>query len=415
MYSLVSAIAKPISGGGRWLNVDIGDQSFATLFSTYSRVIATLSNPFDPANTSLDLANIEWTIADPSITFNQFLTANGNKTLPTSTTLPVISTKYLKYSDGFRAGYHVTPISPNAAPDSQLPSADKTWLYLTKAQNNWALWKKSCMVSVNGFFHFIDADSNGGYVRDGMMSRTISRQNQIGMYSFAELGSLSYVDITPSMIYKPNPALGLKDGMYINVGQDISNKTVMLVLGGYLHVLDSQTFVRVSDHAVKIDINNLPLLKRYYESVNYLDLSSLGLEKSDSNPTHIAVNQLYSDSALTAYATLSQSFIVLLDNTEVFREMHDVRSLHYPGVYISGVDPKYPLVMGVGRVAEYWPEKEVGQWSLRIHDPYLYNRRFYTTDPMQENSVDAANVTDRPYVLSPAQFLMLGSDVAAGT
>lgn len=414
MYTLVSAIAKPISGGGRWSNVDIGGLTFSQLFSTYSRVIATLSNPFDPANTSLDLAKIEWSVSDPSITFNQFLANNGSKTLPTSTTLPVISTKYAKFKDAFLAGYKVTPIAPNAAPDSQLPQADKKWLYLTKDKNNWALFKNSCMVTVNGYFHFIDADSTGGYVRDGMTSQTVSRQNQIGIYSFAELGTLTYVDLQPSMIYKHSSDLGLSGGMYIDVGQSISQKTVMLVLGGYLHVLDDKTFTRVGDTVIKIDFGNYPLLDRYYESKRYLDLSAMGLDHTQNDPEQIAVAQLYSDAVLTAYATLSQSFIVLLDNTEIFRESQDVRKLKVPGIYVSYVKPEYPLITGVGKVSEYWPHKEAGQWGLAIRDPYLYNRIYNTTTAKKENSVSDNRVTTRPFVLSPARFLKIGSDVAAG-
>lgn len=413
MYSLVSAIAKPVTGGGRWLNVEIGALTFRELFATYSRIIATLSNPFDDTNTALDLAKIEWSV-DPSLTFNAFLTANGANTLPTSTTLPQISTKYAKYKDVFQAGYSVTPISPNAAVDSQLPDEDKTWLFLTQPKINWTLFKKSVMVSVNGYFHFMDADSNGAYIRDGMQSRTISRQNQIGMVSFAGMAGLEYVDLTADMIYKQNPDLSMAEGLYIKVGQDISSKTVMLVIGGYLHVLDEQTFKRVGDDIIKVDIANFPLLDRYYESIQYLDLSSLNLEHNDRNPEEITIAQLYSDAALKAYFSLSQSFIVLADNPEIFRETQDIQRLSAHGEYISTIEPVYPLITGKGRVSEYWPTYDRGRWLLSIRDPRRYRPTYYTTTAKAQVNVDARNESVRPWLLSHAAFLMIGSDVAAG-
>lgn len=411
-YTLVSAIGKAVGSGGRWTSIDIGNLTFQEIYQNYLRVIATLSNPFDNGETSLDLATIQYTVPDVTVTFDQYLINIGNASLPTSTTLPVLKTTYAKYSDAFLAGYTVTAISPDAAVDSQLPDSDKTWLYLTQSGVDFTLFGQSCMVSVNGFYHYMDSDITGAYVRDGMVSQTLSGENQIGIYNLGYLGSLQYIDLVPSMIYKQVPSGSLSNGVYINIGQDITTSTIILVLGGYLHVLDETTFTRVGDTTIKVDWNNFPYFDRYFESVEYLDMTSLGLEHIKENPSQVAVADLLSDAAITAYCTLSQSFIVLLDNQEVFRDKQFVKKLTVPNTLTSFVKPEYPLIVGHGRVAEYWPQFETGQWGLSIRQGLQARRLYNKANPKKARSIGANRIPFRPTLISKAEFLLFGTDVS---
>lgn len=420
-YTLVSAIAKPIGGGGRWVNVDISNMSFNDIFNDYLRVIATLSNPFDATNTALDLASIEFSITDPSITFAQFLINNGSASLPTTTPPPTIKTLYAEYADGFNAGYQVTPISLDAAIDSVIPVEDKKSLKLTDYTNavdpesrpiNWALFEQSCMVSVNGYWHFMAADSSGAIVRDGMTSCVKSKRNTIGIYSLANLGKIQYIDLQPSMIYKQDPTSQLNQGVYINVGQDLTNKTVLLVIAGYLHVIDDRypSFSRVGDQLLKIDWPNFPYVDRYFEQVDTIDLSSLNLTHIPANDSQVATSELMSDATITAYCSLSQSFIVLLDNTEVFVDYQDVTDSGTTGVYIGYEEPKWPLVTGHGKVSEWWSTEETGQWGVCIADGRTDTRTYNTTD-LPLNSVAANRIPAKVSYRTRAQYLKLGTDV----
>ena len=425
-YSLVSAIGKPVGGGGRWVSIDISNMSFASIFQNYIRVIATLSNPFDATNTALDLASVEFTEGDPSITFSQYLVSIGNAALPTFTPPPVLNTVYAKYNDAWNAGYMVTPVAPNTAIDSPLPQADKTWLKLTDYNDptnpevmpvDFTLFGKSCMVSVNGYWHYLATDSSGAYIRDGNTSCVKSKRNTIGIYSLASLGSIQYIDLTPDMIYKQDPSNFLSNGVYINVGQSLAGKTVLLVIAGYLHVMDGNTFKRVGDQLLKIDWQNYPYFDRYFEQVDTIDLSSLNLTHTPRNASQVAVSELMSDAAITAYCSLSQSFIVLLDNQEVFVDYKDIANTGLPGSYMDIQEPNWPLITGHGKVSEWWSVEEDGQWAVLIQDAdaWVDRRTYYTTDPKKLNSLASNRVPARPRVLSSARFLKLGSDVNFGS
>src|ERR1035437_5308950 len=216
MYTLVSALAKPLNGNGKWIDLDISNSSMHDLFSAYSEIIAILSNPFLLENVAVNLNVIRGIAGGLSITFNEFLIQNGDNALTPLDKIPTLKSVYVKYADAFHAGYKITPINSRAAIDSQLPLSEKTWLYLTKPMVDYSLFYRSCLVNVNGFFHLTYYDINGVYVKDGMKSNFLSKENNIGICSFRELGSLSFMPITEEMIYKQNDTEAYKDFAYID-------------------------------------------------------------------------------------------------------------------------------------------------------------------------------------------------------
>lgn len=411
MYTLVSAIGEPLGGGHRWREVSIGEMSMATIFSTYANVIATLSNPFLSDPVALDLQLIRTEHGTKSITFNELLVSLGDAALPTTGALPQLNTQYARYADAFHAGYKVAPIHPTWAPDAEGPEADRTWLRLTRPDTDYALFKKHCMVSINGFYHQMDADANGIYITEGNRSRWVSGLNTIGILSFRRLGQLRTIPITTEMVYKQAPEQGLRHRAYLNVGEDLSGKVVMLVLGGYLHVLDDNTLRRTSDTSLLIDMENLPLFERYYESRQFLDLTSLQLETTEVNPWQIGVEDFLSDAVLTRYLTLPQSFLVVLDNPNVFVDYAPVHQTKMPGMFISFVRPDWPLLTGYGLHTNYWYTYEDRQWSLTSVHGVVDNPVFHTVDAKQERGIIDSRTPELRRRLAGAKFMQIGCDL----
>lgn len=411
MYQLVSAVVKPLTGSARWGSLDIGNIPLTNLFAEFKKVVAVLSNPFLSHNVAFDIEAIRGSHGGYPGTFNQFLQENGNKTLHTSDELPTINTHYAKYADAFHAGYKITPSSPTASSTAPVIIQEKTDLLLTKSNIDYHLFYRSCLVNVNGFYHKTDASDNGVYVIDGMKSCLKSNRNECGILNFLQLGSLEFIPITDEMIYKQSENQELKNNCYVDTGIDLSDKTVMLVLGGYLHVLDKRTFYRVSGSAFGIDFSNLPLVDRYYESAGVLDLSSLGMEKTNANPEQISVPNLFSDAVLRKYLTLSQSFFVAINNKEIFVERKEIKSSPYPGVYTSFILPEYPVVIGAGRHETPWYRKEHDRYSLQFKETWTGQRNYNTVDQRTLTSVGSANVPIMGFRNLNAEFMLIGADL----
>lgn len=411
MYQLVSAIGKLKSAGARWTTVDITALPLATLYTLYERMVATVTNNFIPGELGLDLMAIRPTYLSSTQTLPEVFQSIGNASLPTTAEIPVLETKYAIYSDAFRSRYKVAAVSPNGHADSDIPMAERPWLALTRPSTDMNLFHRSCLVNVNGLFHLTDTDGTRAYVVDGMKTARFSGQANLGIYSFRELGELEFVPITPAMVHRRYTDAPLNKRLYIDSGVVRENKTAMLVLGGYLHLLDQETFFRVTDSIYAIDFENFPLRDRYFESSKILDLSVLELEHRVGNDQQISEAQLFSDEVLTRYATLSQSFLVFINNTELFMEREGVQRTVMPNTYTSYTEPKYPLVTGVGKISNYWRVFEDQQWSLNVCDAIRDNMLFNTTPASSLVSYDSAREPYNPIELSRAHFLKVGSDI----
>lgn len=409
MYQFISSIVEPINGDKNWSTIDISNVPLDVLYALYARVIVILSNPFLSENVAVDLSYITPNIEGSPLTFNQFLIQNANKTLPALSNIPSLNLKYVEYIDGFKFSLKITPTNPNTSVTANQPQSDKQWLFLTKDKLDYDLFYNTHLVNVNGFFHLIDTDNTGIYVIDAMKTARRSNLNQIGVLDFSNIGNIQTIPITPSMVYKQIPTQKFKDHVYINTCVDNTNKTVALVLGGYLHILDDDTFHAINSTTYKVNFNNLPFLDRYFESKYYLDLSSLKLSTTTRNKDQISVAELYSDESILAYLTLSQSFFVLIDNDNVSVIKTPLRKTSFPNMFITYEEPKYPLIIDSGKILNYWSTYEDSEYSITLEGAISNNYIYDTVGSYTENSVDNARFTIKPISLPNAYFLKIST------
>lgn len=395
MYTLIKAFGKPQGTSKRWVEIELGNLPINIAYKTFEKMYAVLSNPFLTNEVSLDLDLVRSQIGGLTITFNQFLVSNGNNALPTDDVIPEIKTKYIQYSDAFRAGYKVTPTDPETHPDLPISSTEKDWLFLSHPEVDFEVFCKRAMVSINGYFHFVTGNKEGAWIVDGMKSNHVSHENQIGILSFDRIGDLEYIQIKPEMVYKQSDEQALKNKAYIDIGQDVTNKTIILVIAGVMHLLNPRAFFRVGETSIAIDFNNLPILERYHESRNYLDYSQLPFDRVDFNPSLIAQDDFFSDENLTAYLTMSQSFIVLLDNNDLFIEKEPIRKSPWPMVMTAYKEPKSLMIGSHGRVLDYWTQPEDNQWAVLVMDNYKRERTYNTT---KKKEVAVASDVCYPYL-----------------
>jgi len=410
MYQLESAVAKTLDERGRWVHVDIGDMAFIEIYSRYIVVKAVLSNPFIDHLVCLDLNDVREGNSANAASLNQWLAALGTTTLPTSDEIPEIKDRFARYTDAVRAKYKITPIAPGDGTGVENQPSERTALHVTKEGLDFNLFRQYCMVSVNGYFHFADTGANSSLVMGGGKTRTVSNQAVMGVLSFKDIGSIESFPITPSMVYKQSDDQRYRHRVNLDVGRDISNKTVILVIGGYLHILDHKTFYRVGDNTLTIDFDNIHFLDRYHESLKWIDLSSLPVQRTDRNPTQVGTDDFLSDENILAYMTLPQSFVVLLDNPDVFVDRQYVRTSPMPHRLIAFTDPIYPLVNGLGKLAEYWTTYEDKQWSLTTLDNWKHNRLYHTVDLEEVISTGDQRVPFTPVGFSDACFLKIGTN-----
>ena len=437
MYQLVRAVGKPISKGSHWSDVEISDVPMVDLYRQYQKIYAVLKDPFMVTPEALDLADIRKENISNSDTFGQFLVKNANNALPTSERLPTVRTRYVHYADGHRAGYKIKPVAQNASPDAEFPSSDKRWLHLSHSGIDFEDFKKYALVTINGYFHFADVSSAGAWIVDGMTTCRNSKDNQIGIYSFKNIGGIRCLPIKRSMIsplttkergeYNKHgthydgrtyidSSYGTGEGsakhrLLIDTKLNLKNKTVGIVIGGYLHLIDEDVIRRYNDTTVILNLMNVPVVERYLESRNDLDYSSMPFDRNPELPSVVNVVDFLQDENLFAYLTLSQSFLVIIDNPDIYTKVvpADIRVGKGNGIAYS--KPNIPLMSGCGKMCEYWPVHETGHWSIAYTNYGRYNRVFRSTTLPGMQNVNDGRVPMNEVQRQKANWFYIATDI----
>lgn len=413
MYTYEKALVRDHKTSKRWIEADLADIPVIGVFDKYREVMLVLSNNTLDHFVTLNLKDVSnlFSRLEITVTISEWLTSLGNIALPTTAGYATIKNVTVKYKDAFAAGYNANLAFARGNPFSEVSDGEKDDMLLTKSNVPYKTLHDNCLISVNGLVHRTDYDFNGLYIKDGGKSFRVANQHHIGILNFKDIGTLKCISITADMLYNPHTVGKFKDAVYIHLPEDIGNRIVMLVIGGYLHLIDSN-FHCISDRVIKIDMANYPLLPRFYESKKLIDLSAMTAthDTSTNNDSHVSLSDLFKDESIAAYLTMSQSFVVLLDSDNLYMEKHKLGYTHLPGRYFTGNKPVWPARTELGRLPEYIAINDTGIWTLAVQDNFSTRYMHETTNYESNRSVDASRVSQNPVFYAKGFLLEIGTD-----
>lgn len=412
MYSLHSAHVRENRRNSRWEKKDLTDTTLLELRTLYDEVWLFVDHYSFDAPRAVYFADIMQDMYDDpnELTLEAWLTQIGNQSLPFRATVPRLEPRYVKYVHAWNSGYEIVPVGNNGTIPQGGSRFDKSDLHVSKPNVDPEYLGKHALFSINGFYHISDYGPEGTYILGGNDSIRHANDNQIGLLSFAEVGEIQCVPITKDMLTRNNEEAPLRKGVYLTMPEDVDleGKTTLLVIGGYLQVLGN-TYTRVSDRTYRLQLDQMFLLERFYDSRSYIDLSSLGLDTLEDNPTLVSVEQFFSDSVLEAYLTLPQSFVVVVDSPEFFHELRLLEQAGLPGRYYSHEDEHpYPVMGAYGRTLEYHPIQEDGINVIATTPNLRHNYDFYRHDWKRGERVDSGRYPAWPYSEGHAFTRLLG-------
>ena len=409
MYTLLSAIALPNTIGAQWSTVNLNTLLVSEIFLKYREIILTLKR--DNEEVFVDLNQLRSKYATYTNTLPVLLQVLANYTFETLSALPNKKIDYIKYSDVTRVGYRIKLARRGVILPEHYPTSELVDIELTrpKYKTDLSLLHTHCLVSVNGYYHMTDTDGERAYIVDGGVTSRYQDLAQVGLTSFLSIGQLQKIKLNKSDLSTRSGLETLKDIVVLTVNQDTSNKSFFLVLGGYLVMPQEGVFWQVGEHEYHLDLKRLPYLERLLESHHYIDLRSLELTYSELNKENLNIEEIWSDRVIENYFNLSQSFFVVVDRDNLFTNKIALRQMMSPGIFTAYQDPNYPLVVGVGKTAEYWKVHEDGHWAVTVLDSYY---RDYIFNRQNQNTL--INVTgqlsfDRPFYYSQGFLLEIGA------
>lgn len=414
MYSLVKSLARTRGRTGSWSEVDLSGMDVFKLWTDYSQIYLILTNPFitGPISLDLNLVRSQITLVKPGTTLTQWLAGLGSQSLPTSTTIPVIKPKFVQYRDAVQAGYALTPIHRTINPGNDVLLSEKADLLLTKPELDYEEFYKNCLVDVNGLLHYSDFDSNGIHVYEAGNTGRISNDNHVGVLNFKPLGGVRCIPITEAMIKSGGSDPSLYINAIISTEESFVGKTVMLSFLGYLLPMD-RAFRRLGDSSFALELRNQVVADWYFEAKKLIDLSSVELHLTYKNGGYdqIGLDEFTGDAVVKALLTLSQSFLVVINNADVYVDREQLGVSWTPDRYFTQTKPIWPVIFGKGRIFDYWTITEGDTYVLAGTDNQRPEYNFETTDWGLGNSIDNTQSTINPFRFSKAYFLKIGSDL----
>lgn len=399
MYQYESALVKHRLPNVRFEEKDIRGVSVKSLISLYAEVYLVLSHPSITGKVTLVLseAESETTALEESVTVVQWLTANGNKTLLTHPGIPKVKESVALSRDAWQAGYTVDICVPSGSPHNDASDYDKTDIWLTRKDTNYADVMHHCLGTVNGIVHRLDADGDGIYIKDGTASFRKTGNAQVGLISFKNVGRIRTASITPEMIYNPDPTKLYSDSFYLKVPFDTSNKVMGIVIGGYLHLATKDIKV-IGPNAMRVNMKRIPFLERYMESRYLIDLSAMERfhDVSEANEVDYDLQGFYSNECMLELLTRSQSFIVSVEVDHINTDILQTERSQLPGRYYTYDKPLLPLRTQLGLLPAYISSEEVGKWVLCTNNNLRQHRFMETTNFRWQDKVNERRVSAEP-------------------
>lgn len=411
MFSLITAFLFPTAIGSKWIEEDISSQVLFNLYNNNRDIVIVLKPNFQDDYIYVSLNQFRKTYSGYNNTVTIFIASlTSSSAFSTLDAAPNKNVKYCKYANAVYAGYQISPAKagyeiPENAPDELKPD-----LLLTRKNYTSSNQKlhTSCILSVNGYYHMSASDGENSYILEGANSIKHANYNAVGITSFENVAEIEKISITEDMLSIPEGFSSYYERTAFEIPDGRTFKSFFLVLGGYIVFPKEELLWKVNDNTILLNPSALPLLDRFYESNNYINLDSLGLSFQETNSSMINLDEFFSNVVMKKYYTLSQSFIVLVDADHFFYSDVNIRQAAVPGVFSHREEPKYPIFLGTGRIAEYWKKNESGRWGIYFQDGYRRNRMYYHCDYYRLETVTDQLSFINPFYLSNGKMIEIG-------
>lgn len=413
MYNVTRILGKLRAQGSLMKPVDL-NTSIDVLLNDYSKCLIELSHPSttDVLKVTTDDITEMFLSSDRSLTLPEWLASIGDTALPTETGPWVISKEIVKQSDLLSTDFRIQYVDSNGNYSDQMTDDVMTDISLKRPDIDYLEIFQHCLFSVNGLLHIADASEQGIYITDAGKSTRHENTVQISALSFYNIGKVETIPISPDMIFRGS-VNSYRSGFSIKVPRDLTNKTVMLSIAGFLHHVDDCFKVSGVD-TISIDWSKIPVAARYFDSVDKIDWSVFTevCERSGMvDDLVISETAASEDEAILSILQMSQSFIILIDAVDLFYDHRYLEKTGLPGRYQSDTKPVGPVRTNQGYLHPYKVRQVAGTYWITMCSNWAQNRIVDYTNRHVTKIYRNGSISQDPKYLSPGQEMLIGMEV----
>ena len=393
MYRFVSSYLKPKAVSQSYQNVDISLMTIDKIFNNYLDGYIELSNPALEDNIYLTLDEFK-SIKLPyrlDHTFEYWLSYIGNKTIFASTIRPNYVSNMVKARNILQSSYQFSLCNRVYPPDAGMPVGDLNDLYIHKPDVNKAALQNRSLVSINGFMHPTVPYYDGIAAVGGGSQHKMIGNLTATLLSFANIGDIKQYPIKSEHLNRYKAGYPLSDKAVVDIGVDLTNKTIIVSIGGYPLIANELISV-LSDvgGVIKIDTRRFDLIRHINNQVGLINLEPLGIvvPEADKGLPPLSAKGLLSDVITRQYLTLPQSFIAVIDTPLLTLEKEIVSSTGLRDRHVSMSEPNLPIMDSYGRIVDYWIVPENGPYAICTANDYY---RHYNYETIGQFAFDTHN------------------------
>ncbi len=267
------------------------------------------------------------------------------------------------------------------------------------------LLHNKCLMSVNGYVYPTQFVDGRLYIPNATKTMLKARTNHVGILSFNKLNSnIVKLPINISMV-TPEAPYTLYEKAIITFDQPI--QTPILVICGYMVFESPEFFYRVSDRSFALRLDRLNYIEKLYELNHCRDIfEELNIPISINNPSLIDAGVARSDAAIISFLTSFNSFLVDLPIDNLTLNKIYLEHSTVPGNFRTEIDPTMPILVGYGKLGEYFKKKTNDtKFTVYLDDAY-YNQHLISNGSFTDIKLyNDHRLVGSTYRLTRAYFL----------
>ena len=268
-----------------------------------------------------------------------------------------------------------------------------------------ALLHNKCLLTVNGFICPTQYSAGRLYIPNATKSLMKSRANHIGILSFNKLSSnLIKRPITETMVSSEAP-FNLYEKAIITFDEDIQSP--ILIIAGYMVFENPEFFYRVSNRSFVLRLDRLNYIEKLYELQRSRNIfEELEIPTSINNDSLIDAGVARSNETITKFLSLFNSFLVDIPVDNLHTNKIYLEHSNVPGNFRTEREPDMPILIGYGKIGEYYVKKNNDtKFTVYLNDAY-YNQHLISNKSFTDIELyNDHRVVDDTYRLSQAFFL----------
>ena len=407
MYRYIQATAVEVGAPGAWNPVNLSELTFEQIFTNYTGALVEVEVVELQRRYSLNLWDLNTNLRFLPIKLGEWLVSIGNQTIPLSDDLPANDRVYATYRDVWCHGFQVQGYNRNIAVEQELTLDQMIDAIVSKPEVDYSLVDQHALFLVNGLIHNSVAIPDGLVIQDAGKSLQASKENRVGILNFEKIGKIDRYAITPEMLVPPTEDLPYTDSVYLKLTDiDTTNKTVGIVIGGYLHLLDN-AYDQVGSQLLKLNMRDYPIVERYWILKQNTDVSSIKLTSFNNRKDKLDFTELTSTENIAALLTLTQSFVVTIDAVDIGVARVMAHQAELAGRYMAYSKPMYPLISDTGRLINYTWYAAKHDYVVRTSDYFFTNYMRRTVEFRKQTMVTQHRYVHKPTVYQDAFWLQI--------